>query len=358
MTVQDQTRPLDEAKMGAIMGQMVNDIGALLSASLITVGEKLGLYEALAEAGPVTPAELAARTGTSERYLQEWLLNQAASGYTDYDPGTGRYSLSPEQALVLADTASPAYMAGLFKHTAVFQKAVPRLKQAFLNGEGLLWAEQDHDIFEGQFNISRGGIIMELIPQWIPALEGVQARLEAGATVADIGCGYGLSTVTLAQAYPRSRFYGYDSHALSIEKARRLAEEAGVSDRVTFEAVSATDYPARRYDLIAFLDSFHDMGNTTAIARHAYETLVPDGSIMLVEPAAGDNVEDNFNPVGRLFSAVAVSLCVPNSLAQGGPALGPLVTDATLQEVFGAAGFSRFRRSLTTPFNRVFEIRP
>jgi predicted O-methyltransferase YrrM len=357
MSLTEQNTPIDEAKLGAIMGQLVNDVGATMSTTLFTIGDKLGLYKTLAATGPATPAELAERTGTSEIYLQSWLLNQAASGYIDYDPQTERYRLAPEQAMVLADPESPLFMAGIFECVPAFNAVTPRITQAFQTGEGLAYAEHDHKMFEGVAQFSRGSIATELVPAWLAALDGVTAKLESGATVADVGCGFGLSTITMAQAFPRSRFYGYDSHAISIEKARQAAEKAGVSDRVTFEVASATAYPARRYDLITFIDSFHDMGNSVEVARHAYKTLAAGGTLMLAEPAAGDKVEENLNPIGRILAAGSIFICVPNALAQGGPALSGQVTDARLKEVVQAGGFSQFRRTLTTLFNRVIEVR-
>jgi predicted O-methyltransferase YrrM len=356
MSLAEQNVTIDEAKLGALMGQVVNDIGATISASLFTIGDKQGLYKTLFEAGPATLAEFAQRTAMSEPYLQNWLLNQAAGGYIDYNPQTERYSLSPEQAMVLVDPQSPLFMAGIFECLPAFNKVESRITRAFHTGEGLAYSEHDHQMFEGVSQFSRSSIVTELVPAWLAALEGVTTRLETGATVADVGCGYGLSTITMAQAFPRSRFYGYDSHALSIEQARQNAEKAGVTDRVTFEVASATDYPARRYDLISFIDSFHDMGNSVEVARHAYETLAVGGTLMLAEPMAEDKVEDNLNPIGRIFSAASIFICVPNSLAQGGPALGGLVTDERLKEVVQAGGFSKFRRALATPFNRIIEV--
>lgn len=358
MSVETQSFAIDEAKLGALMGQLLNDIGALVSASLFTIGDKLGLYRTLAEAGPLSATELARHTSTSETYLQTWLVNQAAVGYLDYDPATQRYSLSPEQALVLAQPQSPVFMAGIFASVAAFNKVEPRITEAFRTGQGMAFGEHDHAMFEGVYNFSRASIITELVPNWLASLEGVTTKLEVGATVADVGCGYGLSTITMAQAFPNSRFYGYDSHPLSIDQARLKAEAAGVADRVTFEVASATEYPARRYDLITFIDSFHDMGNSTGVARHAYETLAAGGTVMLAEALAQDKVEDNFNPLGRIFSAASIFICLPNSLAQGGPALGGLVTDAKLKEVVTAGGFTRFHRTLATPFNRIFEVKP
>jgi 2-polyprenyl-3-methyl-5-hydroxy-6-metoxy-1,4-benzoquinol methylase len=348
---------IDEAKLHAFLGQVVGDLGAAMSAACVVVGHKLGLYRAMAGAGAITSDELAALTGTTERYIREWLVNQAAGGYLAYDPSSGRYRLPPEQAVALADASSPAYVVGGFQVVAALAKAEPRITEAFRTGGGMLWGEHDHGLFHGTEEFFRASYTGNLISAWIPALEGVQAKLKAGATVADVGCGHGASTIIMATAFPRSRFHGFDNHAPSIERARAAAAEAGVADRVTFEHVAATDYPDYQYDLIAFFDCLHDMGDPIGAARRAFQTLKPDGTAMIVEPMAGDTVESNLNPVGRVYSAASVLCCTPNAIAAGGPALGTIASDTALRTVVTAGGFTRFRRATETPFNRVFEAR-
>lgn len=351
------TRPLDEAKVESFLGQVACDFGATLSTILAYIGDKLGLYRALAEAGPMTPKELAGRTGTAERYVEEWLLNQGASGYLTYDPQADRYALPPEHALILTDEDSPFYVGGGFQVVSALTKAEPRITEAIRTGEGVAWGEHHPDLFTGTERFFRPGYRAHLVSEWIPALNGVEEKIRRGGLVADIGCGHGASTIIMAQAYPRSRFTGFDSHAPSIERARQAAEEAGVADRVVFETTSATEYPGEDYDLIAFFDCLHDMGHPKEVACHAARALADEGTVMLVEPMAGKTVEENFNPVGRIYSAASVLCCTPNALACGGPALGTVATDDALKSVMQTAGFSRFRRATETPFNRVFEAR-
>ncbi|HWO94682.1 MAG TPA: class I SAM-dependent methyltransferase, partial [Dehalococcoidia bacterium] len=321
------------------------------------IGDKLGLYKALHELGPATPGELAARTHTSERYLRHWLLNQAASGYITYSAATGKYSLSPEQAMVFADDDSPAAMAGGFGLMTSLVKDEARIAQALRTGGGLLWADHDEGLFLGTARFFKPGYVGNIVQNWIPALTGIEAKLVTGGMVVDVGCGHGTSTIIMAKAYPRSRFFGFDSHGPSIEAARRSAEEAGVADRVTFDVASAQNFPGRGYDLVTYFDCLHDMGDPEGAARHAHEALDADGSVMLVEPMAGETVEDNLNPVGRLFSAASVLVCTPHAIAEGGRALGTIATDAELRAVFNGAGFTRFHRAVETPTNRVFEAR-
>jgi SAM-dependent methyltransferase len=348
---------IDEAKLNAIVGQAVGDFGSVISAALVTIGDRLGLYRELRDRGPATPAELAARTGASERYLKPWLVNQASSGYVDYDPATGKYSLSPEQVAVFADEESPAAMAGGFELMISLAKDEARIAAAVQKGAGLLWGEHDSGLYAGTARFFKPGYVANITGSWIPALDGAQARLEEGATVADIGCGYGVSTIIMAKAYPKSRFFGFDIHAPSIEAARKAAAEAGVSDRVTFEVASAQDFPGRDFDLLAYFDCLHDMGDPLGAAVHARETLKTDGLVMLVEPMAGATVEENFNPVGRLFSAASVLVCTPHAIAEGGTPLGTIATDGEVKAVFDKAGFSSFRRATESVTNRVFEAR-
>lgn len=260
MTAANEGR-IDESKLNAIIGQVVSDFGGTISAALVAIGDRLGLYKALREAGPVTPGELAAKTGVDELYLRHWLLNQASSGYLDYSPQTGRYTLTPEQALVFADDDSPVAMAGGFRLGVSVVKDEARIANAMRAGKGLLWGEHDPDLFTGTARFFKPGYVANIVQSWIPALTGIQAKLEAGGTVADVGCGYGVSTITMAQAYPRSRFFGFDNHPESIEAARASARQAGVQDRVTFEVAPAQAYPGRDYDLVAFFDALHDMGD-------------------------------------------------------------------------------------------------
>lgn len=348
---------IDEGKLQAFLGRVVGDFGAALSMPLAYIGSKLGLYRALAEIGPATPAELAAHTGTVERYVREWLINQAASGYVEYDPATARYSMSPEQALALTDETSPAYVGGGFYVVKAMSRAVERIEEAFRSGGGMLWREHDPDLFLGTERFFRPGYAAHLVAEWIPALNGIEAKLQEGGMVADVGCGHGASTILMANAYPKSRFYGFDNHAPSIERARAAAEAAGLSDRVTFEVANASEFPGEWYDLVAFFDCLHDMGDPVGAARRACASLATDGSAMIVEPMAGNAVEENINPVGRTYSGASTLCCTANSLALGGPGLGAVATDAALREAVLGGGFSSFERVAETPFNRIFEAR-
>jgi 2-polyprenyl-3-methyl-5-hydroxy-6-metoxy-1,4-benzoquinol methylase len=351
------TQQIDEAKVQSIVGRAVDDLAAVTSSALVVIGDKLGLYRTLRDLGPSTPAELADRTGTTERYLRHWLLNQAAAGYIDYDPVSERYSLSREQATVFADDNSPYSMAGGFTLVTSAIRAEPRIADAIRTGGGLHWGEHHEGLFSGTARFFKPGYIGSIVQSWIPALTGAEAKLETGATVAYVGCGFGVSTIIMAKAYPNSRFFGFDNHAESIEAARKAAEEAGVSDRVTFDVASAQTFPGSDYDVVTFFDSLHDMGDPVGAAAHVRGALKPEGSVMLVEPMAGDRVEDNLNVVGRLYSAASVLVCTPHAIAEGGKALGTIATDAELREVFDAAGYKSFRRATETPVNRVFEAR-
>ena len=359
MAIIESPRALDEEKLMQFVFRAVDEVGATLNAALVVMGDKLGLYRALADDGPLTPAELADRTATAERYVREWLNAQAAGGYVAYDPESGRYALEPEQAVALTDESSPAYLPGFFQIALGSVLDSPRITESVRSGEGFGWHEHVHDVHEGCERFFRPGYNAHLVASWLPALEGVVEKLERGGKVADVGCGHGASTILMAQAFPRSTFVGSDYHAGSIETARTRAAEAGVGDRVDFEAVPAAAHPGEGYDLVTMFDCLHDMGDPVGAARAVRDLLAPDGTWMIVEPAAGDRVEDNLNPVGRAYYGFSTLLCTPASLSQEvGLALGAQAGEARIREVVEAAGFTRFRRVAETPFNLVFEARP
>jgi SAM-dependent methyltransferase len=351
---------VDPKKMEAFLGQAVTDFGAAVSAALVVLGDRLGLYKALAGNGPMTSEELAQRTGTIERYVREWLINQAAGGYLAYDPASGRYALPPEQAEALANDNSPYFVGGGFQVMTAMMKAEPRIEEAFREGSGMFWGEHDHDLFEGTERFFRPGYAAHLVSEWIPALDGMEEKLQRGAQVADVGCGHGASTLILSQAYPRSHFHGFDNHAPSIVHARQAAFAAGIADHVTFDIAGATNFPGVEggYDLVAFFDCLHDLGDPVGSARRAFETLGPEGRVLIVEPQAAERPEGNFNPVGRVYSGASVLCCTPNAIASGQMALGTLATEKQLRDVLLKAGFRQFRKATETPFNRVFEARP
>jgi SAM-dependent methyltransferase len=357
MSATGQVPSIDEDKMNAFLGKVVGDFGASLSAALVYLGQKLGLYKAMADAGPVNPAELAKRTDTNERYVREWLINQAAGGYAEYDPATGRYSLSPEQAVALTDEQSPFYVGGGFFVVKAMTGSVSRIEDYFRQGGGMLWGEHHPDLFIGTEKFFRPGYSAHLVASWIPSLNGIEAKLNAGGKVADVGCGHGASTIIMSRAFPNSRFWGFDNHEESIQHARAAAEAAGVSDRVTFEVADARTFPGEDYDLICFFDCLHDMGDPVGAATRAVAALGKDGSALIVEPMAGNTVEENFNPIGRTFSAASTLCCTSNSLALNGPALGAVAAEEVIREKVLAGGFKEFRRTTETPFNRVFEAR-
>lgn len=349
---------MDDTKLEQFLDRVVTDLGATASAALVRLGDRLGLYRALAGAGPLTPAELATRTGCAERYVHEWLNNQAAGGYLTYDPVSGRYELPEEQALVLADDDSPVLMLGGFDLIATYFADEDRLVEAFRTGGGVGWHEHDSRLFPATERFFRPLYNGNLVGSWIPALEGVEERLRAGIRVADVGCGYGTSTIVLAQAYPNSTFVGIDVHDGSIAAARKAAADGGVADRVSFEVATATTFEGT-YDLVCHFDSLHDMGDPVGAAAHVARVLAPGGTWMLVEPRAGDRIEDNLNPVGRLYYAGSTFLCTPSALAQdGGYALGNQVGEARWRELLADAGFGRVRLAAATPFNIVLEVRP
>jgi SAM-dependent methyltransferase len=348
---------VNEEKMHEFLGKVVGDFGATLSSVLVYMGMKLGLYDALAQQESLTPAELAQQTKTTERYVREWLLNQAAGGYVEYDAQTGRYRLSPEQKIALTDESSPFYVGGGFYVIKAMINAQERITEAFRHGGGMLWGEHDPDLFVGTEKFFRPGYQMHLVAEWIPALTRVEEKLKAGAKVADIGCGHGASTIIMAEAFPNSQFFGFDSHAASINHAREAAEKRGVSDRVRFETANAAEIPNENYDFICFFDCLHDMGDPVGAMRRAFQTLDPDGSVLIVEPMAGNTIEENFNPIGRTFAAASTLCCTANSLALGGPALGAVASEDVLRETVTSGGFTEFRRAAETPFNRIFEAR-
>jgi 2-polyprenyl-3-methyl-5-hydroxy-6-metoxy-1,4-benzoquinol methylase len=359
MATLDSPAAVDGDKLMQFVFRAVDEVGATLNAALVVMGDKLGLYRALAGNGGLSPSELAARTGTAERYVREWLNAQAAGGFVQYDPDSGRYSLAPEQAVALTDADSPAYLPGFFQIAIGSVLDSPRITEAARSGDGVGWHEHVHDVHEGCERFFRPGYNANLIDGWLPALDGVVEKLQRGARVADVGCGHGASTILMASAFPRSTFTGSDYHAGSIETARARAAAAGVGDRVSFHAEPAAGYSGEGYDLVTMFDCLHDMGDPAGAARHVLRTLAPDGTWMIVEPNAGDRVEDNLNPVGRAYYAFSTLLCTPSSLSQeGGLALGAQAGAARLTEVLSTAGFSRVRVAAETPFNLVLEARP
>ncbi len=348
---------INEAKLNEFLGRAVGDLGAALSATLMLVGDRLGLYKELAK-GPVTSAELALRTGTNERYVREWLGNQGAGGYVQFDAQANKWFLNPEQALCLADPNGPVDMPGAYNIVEATFHALTRTLDNFKTGKGMEWGEHHACLFHGTERFFRAGYNANLIVSWLPALDGVVEKLKRGAKVADIGCGHGASTVLMAKTYPKSTFIGYDYHAESIQTAGRRAQEAGVTN-AHFEVADAVSYSGKAYDLIAFFDCLHDMADPVGASRHARQALQSDGTAMIVEPFANDSVADNLNPVGRVMYGASSQICVPVSLARNGPALGAQAGERRLREVVvGGGGFSRFRRATETPFNLVLEARP
>lgn len=359
MTATEQPAEIDTDKLMGFVFRAVDEVGATLNTALVVMGDRLGLYRALAGAGPLTPAEVAQRSGTAERYVREWLNAQAAGGYLDYDPDSRRYTLPAEYAIALTDESSPAYLPGFFQIALGSVLDSPRITEVVKTGEGIGWHAHSQDVFDGCERFFRPGYHAHLIAEWLPALDGVVAKLERGATVADVGCGHGASTILMAQAFPASTFVGSDYHEGSIATARRRSEEAGLDDRVRFEVASASSYSGGGYDLVTMFDCLHDMGDPVGAARHVRHSLADDGTWMIVEPAAGDRVEDNFNPIGRAYYGFSTLLCTPASLSQDvGLALGAQAGEARIRDVVTQADLSRFRRASETPFNLVYEARP
>jgi SAM-dependent methyltransferase len=354
-----QANQLDEGKLEAFVGQAVTDMGAAISGLLLHLGDRLGLYQAMAGAGPMTPASLAARTGTAERYVREWLGNQAAGGYVVYDPAAGTFELPAEQAMVLANEDSPVFLAGAFEAIASCYADHDRFVDAFRTGAGVGWHEHDGRLFSGVFRLFRPGYAAYLVNEWLPALDGVADKLQSGASVADVGCGLGASTIIMAQAFGRSTFLGVDNHEASIADARKAAAEAGVAQRTRFEVAPAKELPGTGYDLVTMFDCLHDMGDPVGAARRVRQALAPDGTLLLVEPMAGDGLEENLNPVGRAFYGLSTVICTPGSLAQEvGLGLGAQAGQRQLANVLHEAGFSLVRRAAETPLNIILEARP
>lgn len=349
---------VDMDKLHTFMMRFVGDLGATGNAGMVVIGEKLGLYKALAE-GPVNPGELAKKTKTDERYVREWLSSQAAGGYVEYDDKTKKFSLTEEQALALAVEDSPAYIPGAFQLALGSLAAVPRIAECFRTGKGMGWGEHHEDVFKGCEKFFRPGYTANLVSSWIPALEGVKQKLEKGARVADIGCGIGASTILMAKAFPKSKFFGFDAHDKSIEAARDKAKAAGVADRATFEVAKAKEYKEKDLDFVAVFDCLHDMGDPVGAAKHVRGSLSKDGTWMIVEPFAHDELKDNLNPVGRVYYSFSTIICTPCSRSQEvGLCLGAQAGEARVRDVAKSAGFTRFRRAAETPFNIVYEARP
>jgi len=353
------TMAIDEDRLNEFVGRFAGDLGAVFHAATVLVGDRLGLYAAMGDGRPVTPADLATRTGCDERYLAEWLAAQAASGYAEYDAATQTFRLTEEQAFALTSPDNPLFAPGGMQVAASTIADVDLIADAMRTGDGVDWGSHNHDLFEGTDRFFKPNYIGNLVDAWLPALDGVVAELQTGARVADVGCGYGSSTIIMAKAFPNSRFVGSDPHGPSIEAARKTAAEAGVADRCTFEVATATDYAGSGYDLVTFFDCLHDMGDPVGAASYVRSTLADDGVWMIVEPNAGDRIEDNLNPVGRIFYSASTLLCVPNSLSQHvGLALGAQAGEGRTRAVAEEGGFTRFRRAAETPFNLVYEARP
>ncbi len=359
MTDLQETPTIDLDKLMAFVFKAVDEVGATLNTALVVMGDKLGYYRLMADAGPVTPTRLAELSATGEPYAREWLNAQAAGGIVSFDPETGLYTLPPEQAAALTDPSSPAYLPGFFQIALGTAHDVDSVVQAARSQAGVGWHEHHTDVHDGCERFFRTMYNAHLVGEWLPALEGVVDKLSRGASVADIGCGHGASTVIMAQAFPQSTFVGFDYHPASIATARERAEAAGVSDRVRFEVASATEFPGSGYDLVATFDALHDMGDPVGAARHVRDAVAPDGTWLIVEPMAGDTVSDNLNPVGRAYYGFSTLLCTPSSLAQEvGLALGTQAGPARIRDVVTTSGFTRFATAAQTPFNRVLEVRP
>jgi 2-polyprenyl-3-methyl-5-hydroxy-6-metoxy-1,4-benzoquinol methylase len=360
MQSENTANKIDEQKLHEFMIKAVGDIASTMSAMLVIIGDRLGLYKAMAEFGdPITSEELAKKTSTNERYIREWLANQAAGGYIMYNAANEKYTLPSEQAMALADENSPVYVHGAYQSIKSFFKDEEKFIEVFKTGKGLRWGEHNHDLFEGTARFFKPNYVGNLVSSWIPSLDGIEEKLKQGAKVADIGCGYGISTILMAKAYPNSKFYGFDNHNPSIEQAKEQSRKEGITSNVEFSSVSASDKSiGNDYDLITFFDCLHDMGDPIGAMKFAKQSLKPDGTCMIIEPMANDKVEDNLNLVGRMYYAASTVVCVPNSLADNGPALGAQAGEKKIKEISEAAGFTKFRRATQTPFNIIYEVKP
>jgi SAM-dependent methyltransferase len=349
---------IDRHKLDTLVGRLFGDLSAGYGGVMVSLGDKLGFYRAMAGAGPLSSHELARRSGCGERYVREWLNAQAAGGYVDYHAASGTYELSPEQAMALADDTSPVYMPNAWQVVASMWADETKSLDAIKSGRGMSWGEHDDRLFCGVAAFFRNSYSASLVQEWLPALEGVEEKLTAGAKVADIGCGHGHSTVLMAKAFPKSRFFGFDVHEASIAAAQRIAREQGVDDRVNFSVAGADAYPARGYDLIAFFDCLHDMGRPVDAARHAADAVASDGTVMLVEPSAGDKLEDNINAIGRLYYAASTTMCCAHAISENGThVLGAQAGPRELESVLRSAGFGSVRTAMRTPFNLILEAR-
>jgi SAM-dependent methyltransferase len=361
MQSEKSSNKIDEQKLHEFMLKAVGDIGSTMSAMLLIIGDRLGLYKAMSESGkPITSEELAKKTNTNERLVREWLANQAAGGYLTYNSSDGKYTLPPEQSMALADENSPVYIHGAYQVIRSLFKDEDKFIEMFQRGKGLRWSEHNHDLFEGTARFFKPNYVGNLVSSWIPSLDGVEEKLKQGAKVADIGCGYGISTILMAKDYPNSKFYGFDNHGPSIEQAKeQLRKEEEITGNVEFSSVSANDESiGNDYDLITFFDCIHDMGDPLGAMKFAKQSLKPDGTCMIIEPMANDKTEENLNLVGRIYYAASTLVCVPNSLADNGPALGAQAGEKKIKEISEAAGFTRFRRATQTPFNIIYEAKP
>lgn len=355
----DSTNDIDPARLEEFVTRFTGDLGAVLHAATVLIGDRLGLYKAMSDSRWCSPEELAERTGTHLRYIREWLAAQAASGYAEYEAASGRFRLTPEQAFALTSEDNPLFAPGGIQVAASTVADVGLLSDAFRTGRGIAWGEHHRDLFEGTIRFFRPNYTANLTQHWLPALDGVEDKLRAGTTVADVACGGGASTIIMAGVYPASMFVGFDYHPESISLARRSGQVAGVGERCRFEVAAAKDYPGSEYGLVTTFDALHDMGDPTGAAAHVLETLAPDGTWMIVEPFANDRLEDNLNPVGRIFYSASTTICLPVSRSQEVDAgLGAQAGEARVHEIVTAAGFTRFRRAAETPFNLVFEARP
>ena len=359
MATQTTSRPIDMDKLHALLGQAVSDMGAALHATLIVIGDKLNLYRTMGTGEKFTPAELARRTGTAERYVREWLNANAAAHYVEYDAASGTYSMTPEQSFALAQDDSAVHLPGFYHMVASCMKDEEKLTEVFRTGKGFGWHEHEKGLFHGCERFFRPGYLANLTTSWIPALDGVEAKLKSGARVADVGCGHGASTLLMAQTYPNSEFFGFDYHDASIATAQDKAKNAGVDDRVHFEVAPAKSFPGNDYDFVACFDCLHDMGDPAGAAKHVHEALASNGTWMIVEPIAGDDIAANLNPVGRIYYSASTVICVPASLSQEvGAGLGAQAGQKKIGEAVAAGGFKHFRRATETPFNMVFEAKP